>query len=123
MKKSVLRIWVFVIVCVILSGCSTSPETIRYKPPIDTNAYNLYTDGTNIDMFSEQDIIAMHYELVEYRLLKKDYYMLMEENNIFKLRIGYLEKNYDSWYDNAVVGFILGIGTAIFCVWGAGQLQ
>lgn len=74
-------------------------------------------------MFSEQDIIAMHHQLVEYGFLKKDYYMVMEENSILKWRIEEWEKYSDPWYDNAVVGFILGVGTAVFCVWGAGQLK
>ena len=109
----------------ILNGCSTTPKTTRYErlEPIDTNAYNLYTDGTNIDIFSEQDIIAIHHQLVEYNLLKKDYYMVMDENEILKWRIEQYEEYSDPWYDNFIVGFFVGFAFTVGAVWSAGQIK
>ncbi|MBU1078457.1 MAG: hypothetical protein KKH98_14260 [Spirochaetes bacterium] len=104
------------IVLVILNACSTIPE-VKKSPN------KFITVITNSDSLSDSDIIAIHEELVECDLLKKDYSMVLEENELLKLRVKYLEENEPAWYDNSTVGFILGIGTAILCVWGAGQLR
>ena len=109
---------------VILSlNCVSSPQTVEPITSYDTNEYVLATDETNVDIMSEADLRDIAMQLSELHFLKKDYYMVLEENNILKWRIQVYEEHEDPWYDNAIVGFILGMGFTTLAVWGAGQLK
>jgi len=62
-------------------------------------------------------------KLSECDFMKRDYYMIMEENNILKWQLEMHEEYSGPWYDNAIVGFIGGVAVSFLCVWGASKLK